>query len=147
MLTFKNIEMKYIHKFFTICFALLAISACTNLDEILVGDTTSQFNGTEPPFGNFDGGGAGPSDALSSAFNGLRNSGSANHGGYWSVQSVSSDEMAITQKGGDWYDGGIWLDMHRHTFTSTNGPSITFWAVTTLASPDNGPPISVTFSW
>ncbi|MGB0879268.1 MAG: RagB/SusD family nutrient uptake outer membrane protein [Polaribacter sp.] len=119
--------MKYIYKLFTICFALLIISACSNLDEILVGDTTSLTNETEPNFGNFDGGGAGPSDALSSAFNGLRSSGSASHGGYWSVQSVSSDEMAITQKGGDWYDGGIWLDMHRHTFTSTNGPVNGAW--------------------
>ena len=119
--------MKYTYKLFTICFALLAISACTDLDEVLVGDTTSQFNGEEPSFGSFDGGGAGPSDALSSAFNALRSSGSASHGGYWSVQSVSSDEMAITQKGGDWYDGGIWLDMHRHTFTSTNDPLNGAW--------------------
>jgi len=119
--------MKYTYKLLTICFALVTISACTDLDEILVGDTTSQFNGEEPSFGNFDGGGAGPSDPLSSAFNALRSSGSASHGGYWSVQSVSSDEMAITQKGGDWYDGGIWLDMHRHTYTSTNDPLNGAW--------------------
>lgn len=119
--------MKFIYKLFTICFALLSISACTNLDEILVGEVSSQFNGTEPSFGNFDGGGSGPADAISSAFNQLRESGSANHGGYWSVQSVSTDEMAVTQKGGDWFDGGIWINMHRHTFTSTNGPINGAW--------------------
>jgi hypothetical protein len=126
-LTFKKIEMKYINKLFTICFALLTISACTDLDEILVGEVNAPFNGTEPSFGNFDGGGSGPADAVSSAYNTLRTSGSADHGGYWSVQSVSSDEMAVTQKGGDWYDGGIWINMHRHTFTSTNGPINGAW--------------------
>jgi len=119
--------MKYINKLFTICFALLTISACTDLDEILVGEVSGPFNGTEPAFGNFDGGGSGPADAVSSAYNALRDAGSANHGGYWSVQSVSSDEMAITQKGGDWYDGGIWINMHNHTFTSTNGPLNGAW--------------------
>ena len=119
--------MKYTYKLFTICFALLTVSACTDLDEVLIGEVNSSFNGTEPSFGTFDGGGSGPADAVSSAYNELRNAGSANHGGYWSVNSVSSDEMAITQKGGDWYDGGIWINMHRHTFTSTNGPIKDAW--------------------
>jgi len=119
--------MKYTYKLFTICFALLTISACTDLDEILVGEVGAPFNGTEPAFGNFDGGGSGPADAVSSAYNALRDAGSANHGGYWSVQSVSSDEMAVTQKGGDWYDGGIWINMHTHEFTSTNGPLNGAW--------------------
>ena len=67
--------MKYINKLFTICFALLAISACTDLDEILVGEVGGPFNGTEPAFGNFDGGGSGPADAVSSAYNALRDAG------------------------------------------------------------------------
>ena len=107
--------------------ALLVLSACSNLDEVLVGDVSSSFNGSEPSFGTFDGGGAGPNDAVASAYNQLRESGSANHGGYWSIQSVSSDEMAVTQKGGDWYDGGIWIDMHRHTYGPTNGPVTGTW--------------------
>ena len=36
--------------------------------------------------------------------------------------------MAVTQKGGDWYDGGIWLEMHRHTFSSNNGPINGTWS-------------------
>ena len=35
--------------------------------------------------------------------------------------------MAVTQKGGDWYDGGIWLDIHRHTQTAANGPIKDTW--------------------
>ncbi|MDX5338595.1 MAG: RagB/SusD family nutrient uptake outer membrane protein [Cyclobacteriaceae bacterium] len=36
------------------------------------------------------------------------------HNSIWSIQEVSSDEMAIPQKGADWEDGGQWLRMHRH---------------------------------
>ena len=106
---------------------LITFNACTDLDEMLVGDVGGQLSDTEPGFGSFDGGGAGPADAIASAYNTLRNSGSANHGGYWSIQSVSSDEMAVTQKGGDWYDGGIWINMHRHTFGPSNGPINGTW--------------------
>jgi len=119
--------MKKILLLFTVSCVLISFNACTDLDEVLVGEQTESFNGSEPSFGSFDGGGAGPSDAINSAFAQLRESGSANHGGYWSVQSVSSDEMAVTQKGGDWFDGGIWIDMHRHTYTSTNGPINGAW--------------------
>jgi len=119
--------MKNIYKLFLMCCALLTISACTDLDEVLVGEVDAPFNGEEPNCGNFDGGGAGPSDAVASAYNQLRESGSANHGGYFSIQSVSTDEMAVTQKGGDWYDGGIWIDMHRHTYNPSNGPITGTW--------------------
>lgn len=119
--------MRNIYKLFLLCGALVTVSACTDLDEVLVGEVPAQFSGTEPSFATFDGGGAGPADAVSSAYNQLRESGSANHGGYWSIQSVSTDEMAITQKGGDWYDGGIWIDMHRHTFGVTNDPINGAW--------------------
>ena len=67
--------MKNIFKLLLMCIALLAVSACTNLDETLVGEVGSQFNGEEPDFATFNGGGAGPSDAVSSAFNQLRESG------------------------------------------------------------------------
>ena len=119
--------MKNIYKLFLLGCTVISVSACTDLDETLVGEVNAPFNGEEPNFGAFDGGGAGPSDAVASAYNQLRESGSANHGGYWSVQSVSSDEMAVTQKGGDWYDGGIWIDMHRHTYGPSNGPVNGTW--------------------
>jgi hypothetical protein len=38
------------------------------------------------------------------------------HNSIWSIQEVSSDEMAIPQKGADWEDGGQWIRMHRHTW-------------------------------
>nr|WP_287938659.1 RagB/SusD family nutrient uptake outer membrane protein [Algoriphagus sp.] len=38
------------------------------------------------------------------------------HNSIWSIHEVSSDELAIPQKGADWEDGGLWLRMHRHTW-------------------------------
>lgn len=49
------------------------------------------------------------------------------HGGLYSIIEVSSDEMAIPQKGADWEDGGIWLRNHRHTWISTDGPYNGAW--------------------
>ena len=108
------------------CTGLLFAVSCTNLDEDLPGSATSPFT-VDVPNTTFNGGGPGPADALAAAFGRLRDAGSANHGGYWSVQSVSSDEMAVTQKGGDWYDGGIWIDMHRHTYGPASGPVNDAW--------------------
>ncbi|WP_040481541.1 RagB/SusD family nutrient uptake outer membrane protein [Mariniradius saccharolyticus] len=43
------------------------------------------------------------------------------HGGMWSINEVSSDQLAIPQKGADWEDGGIWLRNHRHTWAVGDG--------------------------
>ena len=118
--------MKNIYKSILIC-AVLLLGACTNLDEVLVGEVTGDgFSESEPSFGTFDGGGAGPSDNMAAAFSGLR-SGTASNGGIFSLQSVSSDEMAVTQKGGDWYDGGAWIALHRQTAGPTNDQVINTW--------------------
>ncbi|MEM9929249.1 MAG: RagB/SusD family nutrient uptake outer membrane protein [Bacteroidota bacterium] len=50
-----------------------------------------------------------------------------NHGGYMSIQEVSSDEIMIPQRGSDWFDGGIWLRTHRHTFDPTDGQYNSAW--------------------
>ncbi len=42
--------------------------------------------------------------------------GMQNHGGYMSIQEISTDEMMIPQRGSDWFDGGIWLRTHQQTF-------------------------------
>ena len=43
-----------------------------------------------------------------------------NHGGYMSIQEVSSDEIMIPQRGSDWFDGGIWLRTHRGNFAAND---------------------------
>ena len=116
--------MKNLHKLL-LGFGLVGLTySCTDLEEDLVGDLTQDFSVE----GISTGAAGGGSDVLTAVFDAVRNGGTANHGGYFSVQSVSTDEMAVTQKGGDWYDGGIWLDMHRHTWTPANGPITGTWA-------------------
>jgi starch-binding outer membrane protein, SusD/RagB family len=117
MKVFKLKNMKVLLKYTLGTVLLLFASACTDLDEQILGDYTKDFDPANPGVGirnNVNK--PTPNDGLSSAFTRLLN-GSANHGSYFSVQEVSSDEAVITQKGGDWFDGGIWLVMHRHQFT------------------------------
>ena len=95
---------------------LLGFGACTDLEEELQGDITEDINIT----GISTGGGSGASDILGGAFAELRNSGSANHSSYYSVQELTTDEMVIGAKGGDWFDGGILIELHQHSYTPTH---------------------------
>jgi len=92
--------------------------SCTDLEEEIKGDFTKPFTPANPGVGirnNVNK--ATPNDGLSGAFSRLLN-GTANHGSYFSIQEISTDEAVITQKGGDWFDGGEWLIMHKHQFAS-----------------------------
>ena len=112
----------------TFLFGMLFMAySCTDLDEVLEDEFTSEFSddGVAVVDGATDGGTL-PAGVLAPSYNRLRN-GSAGHGSYYSAQEVSSDEMALGQKGGDWFDGGIWLRMHRHTFDSSNGTFNNIW--------------------
>lgn len=96
-------------------------ASCTNLDEQLKGDFANNAKLLNPGVGVKNNKNVPtPQDGLNGAFSKVLN-GTANHGSYFSVQEISSDEAVITQKGGDWFDGGIWLNMHKHEFSSTVG--------------------------
>jgi hypothetical protein len=113
--------MKQILKFSLISAMVVGVSSCTNLDEEIKDSYTSNFKPANQGVGvknNVNK--ATPSDGLSGAFSRVLN-GTANHGSYFSVQEISSDEAVITQKGGDWFDGGIWLNMHKHSFSPIVG--------------------------
>lgn len=101
--------------------------SCTDLEEVLEDELTTQFSdeGVTVIQGATSGG-VQPPAALIASYNGVRN-GSANHGNYYSIQTVSSDEMAIGQKGGDWFDGGVWLRLHAHTEGSSMGNLNNTW--------------------
>ncbi|MDJ0644652.1 MAG: RagB/SusD family nutrient uptake outer membrane protein [Flavobacteriaceae bacterium] len=112
----------------TFLFSILFLAySCTDLDEVLEDELTTEFS--DPGVAVIEGatsGGVFPPAALVPSYNRLRN-GSANHGSYYSVQTVASDEHAIGQKGGDWFDGGVWLRIHRHTYESANGQINNIW--------------------
>ncbi len=111
--------MKNLIKISLVVTLVFAGYACTDLEEELQGDFTESFEPSNPGFGASQNTNKPvPDDGLNAAYSTLRN-GTANHNSYFSTQEVSTDEMVITQKGGDWFDGGIWLNMHRHEFTPT----------------------------
>tara|TARA_R110002050_G_scaffold204522_2_gene340054 strand:- start:53765 stop:55420 length:1656 start_codon:yes stop_codon:yes gene_type:complete len=99
----------------------VSLYSCTDLEEVLVDGI-----GSSAADGGGDGGSSESVVTLTSAYDALR-TGTANHGGYFSIQSVSTDEMAVTQKGGDWYDGGLWLRFQRHQYGKTEGPFNDTW--------------------
>jgi len=39
---------------------------------------------------------------------------------YFSLQTAGSDEVIIPTRGGDWFDGGKWRDMHYHTWSASH---------------------------
>ena len=101
----KMINMKNIKSLLLAGVLAATAFSCTDLDEEIFSEITADsfFQSQE----EFDA-------AVVSAYTSLY--GFAGHNGIWSIQEVSTDEMAITQKGGDWFDGGQWLRMHRHQY-------------------------------
>ena len=94
---------KFLKYFMFSCLAVLALAACTDLEEDLIGDITKDItvDGIDVSGGGDAGG------ELTAAYAELRNAGTANHGSYYAIQELTSDEMLIGAKGGDWFDGGI----------------------------------------
>lgn len=113
--------MKYLNRILLVVLTLFVGYACSDLDESLRGDFVEEdLDVNNPGLGaTTNVNGTIPNDGLSSAYSALLN-GTANHGSYFSITQISTDETVITQKGGDWFDGGIWLNMHRHDFRPTN---------------------------
>lgn len=99
----------------------LIVFACTDLEDELEGSLTEEFNVEGVTTGA--GGAGGP---LLSAYSRLRN-GSATSGGFFTSQGVTSDEMAVPQKGGDWFDGGVWIQLHRHTWDAAHPSAEQAW--------------------
>lgn len=104
--------MKRIIKLTLLSTMLIAFS-CTDLEDTLEDQLVTEFSNDGISVGGGGGGGA-----LLAPFSRLR-AGSATNGGYFPLQSLTSDEMMVGQKGGDWFDGGIWINLHRHTWDSS----------------------------
>ncbi len=100
-----------IKKFSVFVLGLMFIStACTDLDEQLYSEVTADnFFQTPEEF----------ISALGEAYSAL--GGLGNHANIWSCSEISSDELVVTTKGGDWYDGGVLIELHRHQFSPDNG--------------------------
>jgi hypothetical protein len=118
-----NLKMIKMNKFITTILSLSIITfviSCTDLDEDLRGVITSDISVEGIAT---DDGGSGGGDALGGAYAGLRSTGTGGHTNWYSAQELTSDEMVVTTKGGDWYDGGWLIDFHQHNYKNTN-PSV-----------------------
>ena len=104
--------------------ALVLAASCTNLEEDLVGEITSDVK-TEGVIGGDNGGSS--NDALGAPYNQLLVSGIGSNSGFFPVQGLPSDEMVVAVKGGGWFDGGVWLQLHQHEWTSTHQEINSAW--------------------
>lgn len=99
---------------------------CTNLDEELEDQYTQKFDPSNQGVGNKNNvNKPQPNDGLQGAFSKVLD-GTATNGGFFAVQETGTDEAVITQKGGDWYDGGLYIRMHHHEFSPQT------WAINDL---------------
>jgi hypothetical protein len=98
-------------KIFTVGVVMtLFTTSCTDLDEEMYGDLAADnFFRNEEEF----------IASLGQAYSSL--AGIGNHSGLWTINELSSDELVVGTKGGDWYDGGVLLQLHRHEYTIDNG--------------------------
>lgn len=88
---------------------IVATPACTDLDEEIYSQVTpDDFFQTEEEF----------ISALGSAYSALGFIG--NHRNLWSSNELATDEIMVTTKGGDWFDGGQLIQIHRHQFQPDN---------------------------
>ena len=88
---------------------IFIVPACTNLDEELYSDLAAEnfFTTDEENIA-----------ALGQAYSSMTHWGS--HTNIWTANELSSDELVIPTRGGDWYDGGILLQLHQHEFQADN---------------------------
>jgi len=111
--------MKNLFKYTLIVAFAFGAVACTDLEEEIVDSYTKSITPANPGVGTKNNvNKPTPNDGLAGAFSRLLN-GTANHGSYFSLQEISSDEVVITQKGGDWFDGGENIVAHQHNFKSS----------------------------
>jgi hypothetical protein len=84
-------------------------SSCVDLEEEVFSEVTADnFFKTEEEF----------ISALGQAYTSL--GGLGNHSGLWSINEIASDEIVVSHKGGDWFDGGVLLQLHQHEFQPDN---------------------------
>jgi hypothetical protein len=96
-------------KFITLLICLLAMNSCTDLQEEVLDESLS--GGTTPE--QAAAGSIAPVYAvLSNLFL---------HTNYFALQEISTDEAILPYRGGtDWGDNGIYLELHRHTNSSSH---------------------------
>lgn len=87
----------------------LLLVSCTDLTENLNNEVTAeQFFQTDEEF----------ISALGDAYGSLAQYGG--NAGITAINEVTSDEIVVGHKGADWEDGGVWIRLHKHTFSPSD---------------------------
>lgn len=104
----KNIKIsfKYVIPFFSV----LALSACTKLDESLSSTLTNGQVASSL-------GSAGTGLLLSAAYSDIGGP-LTGQGSLFSLEENSTDESLVPTRGGDWDDNGVWRVIHSHNWTA-----------------------------
>ncbi|NOT73316.1 MAG: RagB/SusD family nutrient uptake outer membrane protein [Cyclobacteriaceae bacterium] len=106
--------MKQFIKYTSITALMFGVLSCTNLDEQIKSNFTTAAPVLNPGVGVRDNLNKGtPTDGLSGAFTKLAD-GTATNGGFFQASELGTDEAVIAQKGGDWFDGGVYIALHKH---------------------------------
>lgn len=107
----------------TLFLSAVLLSACTKLDEKLYDKVGAEDYGKTPTE---------VQTIMGKAYASLRGGASDGVNFYptsefvFFVNAIASDECVIPSRvGGDWYDGGVFIELHKHTWTKNN-PKI--WA-------------------
>nr|MBA3888482.1 RagB/SusD family nutrient uptake outer membrane protein [Acidobacteriota bacterium] len=90
--------------------AVLSLQGCTDLDETPLSAVTPEqfFRTQEEVLGG-----------LAAVYSSLR----PTLWGYYNLSEISSDEMIVPTRGGDWYDNRRWLEIHYQDW-SPSSPSV-----------------------
>lgn len=90
------------------CLVLFAVPACTDLDEEVYGVYTDEnFPTTPEQYAAL----TGPIYVAAQKF--FDNN-------YFDMQETATDEVIVPTRGGDWFDGGKWRDMHFQAWTPSH---------------------------
>ena len=105
--------MKYIYKLFLFSFAVFFTSCDIEeriLDEALGNDLIGNASGE---------------NLLAPAYNALRDA--YGHRSYFALQTYASDEGMLPTRINDWFDGGTFQDLHKHSWAPTHQYTSNTW--------------------
>lgn len=92
---------------------ILTLASCTNLEEEIFGVIPQEGFGNTPEQ---------LAALLGPAYSNIRAA-----SWHWHNHEVTTDVMLVPTRGRDWYDGGNWLNYHRHTWSNLHGPINDMW--------------------
>ena len=104
---------KTITKLAASCFAVLAMTGCTKLNEGLNGTLTNGQVASSL-------GSTGTGLLLSAAYSDIGGP-LTSQSGVFSLMENSTDESLVPTRGGDWDDNGVWRVIHAHTWNADHG--------------------------